>query len=204
MAPYSSVPMKTQRPPWLSSTPQPKGFSAAGSVLLAAALIGLSLTGCGKQHTPAATPSAANQDQATTAATTPVVESALTLWQQGDTSAAVSQFHETDWSLRPLFAPQSPLSLSEDQFKALPAADRQLKSAEVMTKTTELKRLAAAVAQAGRDAAAKKNFDLARKHFASLRHCGEALDGPDSLALVRLVGQALQKMADSELAKLGQ
>ena len=65
-----------------------------------------------------------------------------------------------------------------------------------------LKQLAAAVAQAGRDAAAKGDVAQARKHFTALRECGAALDTSDSLAIVRLVGQGMKKRAETEMSKL--
>ena len=34
--------------------------------------------------------------------------------------------------------------------------------------------------------------------------CGAALNGPECLSIVQLVGQALEKRADTELAKIGQ
>jgi hypothetical protein len=167
--------------------------------------MGVSLTGCGKKSDSSDNPPPpAKLKQDATSATTPVMQSALTAWEQGDRSAAVSRFLEADWSARPLFAPGSTLSLSEGQFMSLAAADRQAKSSELITKVPELKQLGAAVAQAARDAAAKKDFAQARKHFTSLKQCGDALDGPQSLAVVKLVGQTLKKMADTELAKLGQ
>jgi hypothetical protein len=66
------------------------------------------------------------------------------------------------------------------------------------------KQLAAAVAQAGRDAASKGDAAQARKYFTSLKQCGTALDSPDRLSLVQFVGQAFKKMSDKELAKIGQ
>ena len=129
----------------------------------------------------------------------PVTQSAMTAWQQGDQTAAVTRFVETDWSSRPLFASGSALSLTEDQFKALSNSERQTKSSEMMPQVDSLKQLAAAVAQAGRDAAAKGD---ARKHFVALKECGAALDTSDSLALVRLVGQGMKKRAETEMSKL--
>jgi hypothetical protein len=128
----------------------------------------------------------------------------MTAWQQGDKATAISCFVETDWSSGPLFAPNSTLSLSEDQFKALSNADRQAQSGEMMSQLNSLKKLAAAVAQAGRDAASKGDTAQARKYFNSLKQCGTALDNADRLRVVQLVGQALKKMADAELAKVGQ
>ena len=128
----------------------------------------------------------------------------MTAWRQGDKSMAVSRFAEANWSARPLFAPGSTFSLSEGQFQSLPAAERNAKANDAINQVGELKQLARAVAQAGNDAAVQNNFDQARKYFNSLKQCGEALDGPDSLILVSQVGKALKKMAAEESAKLGQ
>ena len=157
--------------------------------------VSLLLAGCGKKTTPpSSTPSTA----------APVTESAMTAWQQGDTPKAVSSFVESDWSRRPLFAASSTLSLTEDQFKALSDAERQAKSGEMMSQLDSVKKLAAAVAQAGRDADSKGDTALARKHFTSLKQCGTALDSADCLSLVQLVGKGFKKTADTELAKIPQ
>jgi hypothetical protein len=157
--------------------------------------LSLLLAGCGKKTSPpSSTPSSA----------APVTESTLTAWQQGDTPKAVSNFVETDWSGRPLFAASSTLSLTEEQFKALSDAERQAKSAEMMSQLESVRKLGAAVAQAGRDAASKGDTAQARKYFTSLKQCGTALDSPDCLSVVQLVGKAFKKMADTELAKIPQ
>lgn len=126
----------------------------------------------------------------------------MTAWQQGDKTAAVAGFVETDWSARPLFASDSMLSLSEDKFKALSNSERQAKSSKMFQQIDSLRRLAAAVAQAGQDAAAKGDAAQARKHLTSLREFGSAIDTSNSLALLRLVGQAEKKRADREMSKL--
>ena len=96
------------------------------------------------------------------------------------------------------------MSLTEDQFKALSIADRQAKSGELTAQLDSFKRLAAAVAQAGRDAASKGDAATAKKYFTSLKQCGTALESPDCLQLVKLVGKAIEKMSDKEMAKIGQ
>jgi hypothetical protein len=165
------------------------------TTIIAVLTVSLLLAGCGKKTTPpSSNPSTA----------APVTESAMTAWQQGDTPKAVSSFVETDWSSRPLFAASSTLSLTEYQFKALSDAERQAKSAEMMSQLGSVKKLAAAVAQAGRDAAAKGDTAQARKYFTSLKECGTALESPDCLSLVQLVGKAFKKLADTELAKIPQ
>lgn len=164
--------------------------TTASITVLATSLL---LVGCGKQSAlPSSTPSTV----------APVTQSVMTAWQQGDKTAAVAGFVETDWSARPLFASDSMLSLSEDKFKALSNSERQAKSSKMFQQIDSLKRLAAAVAQAGQDAAAKGDAAQARKHLTSLREFGSAIDTSNSLALLRLVGQAEKKRADREMSKL--
>ena len=115
----------------------------------------------------------------------------------------MSSFLVADWSARPLFATDSPLSLSEDQFKALSDADRQAKSKEVVARLDVMKKLARSVVQAGHDAASEGDLAKARTCFTSLKQCGTALDSPGCLQLVRFVGQAFKKLADQETAKIG-
>ena len=111
--------------------------TTASITVLATSLL---LVGCGKQSAlPSSTPSTV----------APVTQSVMTAWQQGDKTAAVAGFVETDWSARPLFASDSMLSLSEDKFKALSNSERQAKSSKMFQQIDSLRRLAAAVAQAG-------------------------------------------------------
>jgi hypothetical protein len=159
------------------------------------------IAGCGKKSpSSSTTPPPA---QADAASSSPVAQPALTAWQQGDKAAAVSSFLAADWTARPLFAADSPLSLTESQFAALSAADRQAKSSVLTAQLDSFKQLAAAVRQAGTDAASKGDAAQARKCFTALKQCGTALSGPDCLSLVQLVGQGLIKRADTELAKIG-
>ncbi len=128
----------------------------------------------------------------------------MAAWKQGDTATAVSNFVQADWTRRPLFAPDSTLSLSEDQFKVLLADERQSRGTELTSQVDAFRRLASSVAEAGRDAAAKGDPALARKYFASLQQCGTALESSNCLAIVQLVGKAVKKMGDTEMAKVGQ
>ena len=123
---------------------------------------------------------------------------------QGDNSAAVSRFLETDWRARPLFSPGSTLGLSESQFVALSYADREAKRGGVEAQAGELKKLSLAVLQAGRDAAASNDSALALKYFTALKQFGEALESPDSLAIVKMLGSGMRRAAEKEMAKLKQ
>jgi hypothetical protein len=172
--------------------------------IMAAAILS---AGCGKKNASPgspATPPKAQADAASASSAAAVSQPALTAWQQGDKATAIGSFLAADWSARPLFAVGSTMSLSEDQFKALSNADRQAKSGEMAAQLDSFKQLAAAVAQAGRDAVSKGDAAQARKCFTSLKQCGTALDSPDCLRLVQLVGQSLKKRADAELAQIGQ
>ena len=161
------------------------------------------IAGCGKKSpSSSATPPPTQAD--TVSSSSPISQPALTAWQQGDKAAAVNSFLAADWSARPLFAADSPLSLTESQFAALSDAARQAKSSVLTAQLDSFKQLAAAVRQAGNDAASKGDAAQARKVFTSLKQCGTALASPDCLSLVQLVGQGLIKRADTELAKIGQ
>ena len=170
------------------------------TVIMAATIL---IAGCGKKSpSSSATPPPAQADAVSSSS--PISQPALTAWQQGDKAAAVSSFLAADWSARPLFAADSPLSLTESQFAALSAADRQAKSSVVTAQLDSFKQLAAAVRQAGSDDTSKGDAAQARKCFTALKQCGTALASPDCLSLVQLVGQGLIKRADTELAKIGQ
>jgi hypothetical protein len=157
----------------------------------------LLLTSCNKK---------ADRSVSTEGATVPIAQLAMTAWEQGDKPTAINRFVQANWSTVPLFAANSTLSLSEEQFQALSNTDRNARSREMMSQLDAFKKLTAAVAQAGRDAASKGETAQAREYFTSLKRCGMALDQPGCLRLriLQLVGQALGKMADAGLAKLPQ
>jgi len=192
---------------------QHRDFMRISRFIIGAALAAF-VVGCSKQSSsrlPAddrlatkVTLTKKSASSSTSSAAAPVAQAAMTAWQQGDTNTAVSSFLAADWSARPLFPTSSSLSLSEHQFGALPAADRQAKAQDISDQLGVLKRLLAAVTQAGHDAAAKQDVSTARKYFTSLKQCGEALDSPESSAIVKLVGQRLKKNADGYLSNLGQ
>jgi hypothetical protein len=148
-------------------------------------LITIALSGCSKRSAP-----------------TTVLQSMLTTWQQGDQASAISRFVAADWSQRPLFAPGSALSLSEAQFNALPAAEQEAKMKELTPQLSAMRELAKAVVQAGRDAAGKGDSVQTRKYLESVKQFGAAIDSPEHLKIVELVGRAIKQMADTELSKL--
>ena len=168
------------------------------SLTITVLTLGLAVVGCRKQT-------------ATTATAAPVAQSALTAWQQGDRAGAVSTFLTADWTAGPLFAPDSILSLTEAEFSAQVRPSRmpgfvrtggiEATSVQMTKELATMKQLAAAVAQAGRDAATN-DVALARRHFTSLQRFAAALDTTNSLSILRLDAQAIKKRAEKELATL--
>jgi hypothetical protein len=175
------------------------------------------LAGCNQPTEPwgSSTPSSASSTNATktgplagtTAATrtvatgTPVIQPILTLWQQGDTTNAINRFLDANWNARPIFPSGMVLSLTETQFKALSANDRQLKNTELNTQVDLMRQLASAVASAGENALAKGDDARARKCFTALGKFGMALDAPDAQPLLRQVGTVSKNMAKKGLSK---
>jgi len=133
------------------------------------------------------------------------IQPALTAWQRGDKGGAVSNFLAADWSTSPIFAADSILSLTENEYLAQvrPSPGRgvtrevEAKEAQLIRELNALKGLTAAVLQAGSEAAATNNAAVARQHFDALLRFGKALDQPDRLSLLRLEGRAIQKKAEA-------
>jgi len=137
----------------------------------------------------------------------PVAEPPLAAWQHGDKTNAVNKFVSADWTARPLFDSNSVLSLTEEQFAqqiaSLSATRQKARTDEMMARLNLLKQLAAAVAQAGRDAVANGDRSRASQCFNALKQCGTALDSTDCLQIIQLAGKAFKKMSDTEMARLG-
>ncbi len=131
-----------------------------------------------------------------------IVPQLLAALEAGGLQSAIDHFQETDWSKRPLFVPGSALGLSEDEFAALPAAERRMKSSEIQGAITALRTLVNAVEEAGNSASDRKDFAHARRYFESIKSCGRAFDNPDITLLLRLFGQATEKRAARKLIAL--
>jgi hypothetical protein len=170
-------------------------------------LLGMGLLGCNKKSETSATSSLPTNSSASVAA--PVMGPIMKDWLSGNQAAAVSNFVQADWKARPLFPAGSRLNLTEDEFRSQIRSLFTPESVNAMgtnlyAEIDPMKRLAAAVGQAGQQAAAQHDYAKARKYFTALQQCGDALDGTNSLALVKMVGQGLKKRAETELSKLPQ
>src|SRR5688572_4315171 len=118
--------MTNQRSALESYIPGRQKILRPGTIFLVAILGLTGLTACNKKGAATPAPEAPAGSIVKTSAT---IQAALSAWEAGDRTTAISRFSETDWSVRPLFPSDSTLALTEDQFKALSAADRNSKSA---------------------------------------------------------------------------
>lgn len=123
------------------------------------------------------------------------LDQALTLWRAGKKDEAAAKFLAVDFTKRPLFPSGSVLNYTEKQFMALPRTAAEKLSKQMLEDISGLKGLCAQVNDTGRSALNQGDKAMAEKCTAQLKQCGKALDHPDSLALLKLVGKAVQKMA---------
>lgn len=133
--------------------------------------------------------------------TAPTMDVVLNIWRQGNKAEAVNRFLETDWSKRPLFAPESTLSLTEEQLHALSDDDRQSRVKE-LEGAGDIHHVAMAVQQAGLDAAKKNDLTQARRCFISLQQCGRALKTSNNQRLLQMFGQAMERIGDTNLEEM--
>jgi hypothetical protein len=133
-----------------------------------------------------------------TAATKPapaVLDQAMTLWRAGKQDEAAAKFLAVDFAKRPLFPTGSVLNYTEAQFIALPQAAREKMATQMQDDLRTLKEICAHIRDAGETAQTAGDKAKSEKCRAQLKACGDAFNQPDSLALLKLVGKALQKMA---------
>jgi hypothetical protein len=126
------------------------------------------------------------------------LDQAMKLWRVGKKAEATEKFMAVDMSQRPLFPTGSVLNYSEKQFVALPQAVRDKLSKEMLADIQVIKEICAHVKEASKSAASGGDNAKAEKGLAQLKKCGEALDQPDSLALLQMVGKGLKKTAAAQ------
>jgi hypothetical protein len=117
---------------------------------------------------------------------------AMKLWREGKQSDAVDKFLAVDFSKRPLFPTGSVLNLTEAEFIELPSAARDKMSKAMLDDIQTIKLIAGQVKELAKTPA------KAAQCRSQLKAAGEAFDRPGGLALLKLVGQALKKMAATQ------
>ncbi len=126
------------------------------------------------------------------------LDKSLELWAGGDKTQAVEVLLAIDWKSPSRFSQGSIFSLTEQQFASLPAAEQQGKMPEMFTISTTLRELAKHVIELGKESLAAKQNDEAEKQFDAVFQSGLAICSPESLAMLRMVGFAVQAMALEE------
>jgi len=125
-------------------------------------------------------------------------DKSLELWAGGDKSQAVEVFLAIDWNSPSWFSQGSILSLTEQQFASLPAEEQQAKMPEMFTISTMIRELGKHVVKLGKESLAAKQDDAAEKQFDAVLQSGLAICSPESLAMLRMIGFAVQQMALDE------
>ena len=134
----------------------------------------------------------------------PGLEKALDLWKTGRQEKAANVFLAIDWNQPHSFSPDSAFSLSEKQFASLPTAKRFELQRQAMDATDTMRNLVKHVISIGRDSLAQKDYDAAQNCFEAVLNCGKTLSSPDSLTVIKMTGDAMQKLAAKELTILRQ
>jgi hypothetical protein len=176
----------------------PRAGTATGLACLTALWVATYPVTANAQTSPAAPAPAAPTQPASPAGS---LGQALKLWTEAKRPQAVAEFLTVDFAQRPLFPKGSILNYTEKQFIDLPNAAREKLAQQMIDDLQKLKQLAASVRKEGQTAQEAGDTARAELCSAQIRRCGQALDHPDSLALLRLVGQALQKPARPEPRK---
>lgn len=128
------------------------------------------------------------------------LDAALALWKMGDHDAAVAQFLAVDFRRRPLFPAGSSMAYTEKEFAGLPAATRERVHQEILAQSHLLKLLGARVRDLGKAALQAGKPSVAEQHLGALQRCGDALETPDALTLLQLIGKGFRKAADRATA----
>lgn len=160
---------------------------ALAALIIAGLLISQGVTTRSEAQTPAASAVGARTTERAT------LDHAMKLWQAGRKDDALKEFAAVDFTRRPLFPKGSVLAYSEKEFMALPRAVNEKVHPQILAEIRPLKGLAIHVKEAGAAAAQRGDQALADKYLQQLRRCGEALEHPDSLALLQAVGRGFKR-----------
>ncbi|MBE0536232.1 MAG: hypothetical protein IH624_11240 [Phycisphaerae bacterium] len=175
------------------------------ALVWAAVVFGAAFFGCTKRDDgggPAepSEPAAGQPSQKGAAVTAPAgaFDEALKLWRDGDQRGAAERLLRMDWPNAAIFAEESVFRISEAAFVKLPAERRSAVQEEAMAATKAVREMARYVIEEGRRLAAQGQDAAARSHYDAVARCGEVLAGEDRLALVKMVGEALEKYAAAQ------
>ena len=113
----------------------------------------------------------------------------VALWSWGSKEAAIEKFLSFDWNDASLFPSGTALGYSESDFASLPKTQQRQLMREVEGTAKALKQMSLRVKQLGDQSRASANSAKAKICFNSVGQCGTALDQPNRLRILQLVGK---------------
>jgi len=131
----------------------------------------------------------------------PDVHEVLEAWSAGDSEQAVKQFLHM-WDANAPLDRYRLHHMSEEQFVALPAADRDRQGSELAAELEVLNRFSGHLVSRARAAADSGDMGAAEKILAATQRLGAANMGPSVTRLANTVGEAIHQRAAQELSEL--
>lgn len=198
-----------------------RGFRVCAMVLVAFPLVA-SLCGCGKEDDqprpegqnrsasgdemappppPPPPPGARNRNGAPHADTEgAVLGNVLASWESGKKEEALKQLLSVRWDGPGVFADVPNMNLSEKDFGALPADERDRIGKELMELTTTLRSLARHANSIGDNAQASGDKQTAKAHYEAVLHLAQAMSSPEHVLLIQQVGKGIAGSAQTRLS----
>lgn len=123
----------------------------------------------------------------------------LVSWNMGKSDEAVQKFVALSWDDPAVFQGIPALAIGEEQLASLQEAQRNRVVQHAQELAGTLRDLVRAVAGAGDTLAVSGNTEGARAHFDALKQCGQALQSPNHVVMIQLVGEAMATFAQEKL-----
>lgn len=124
----------------------------------------------------------------------------LAAWNTGKRGDAVNQFLQLNWQNPAVFQGVPVLAMSEQQFAALPQAQRDAVGQQAQQLCRTARDLARAVIDTTDTFVASGNAPGAKSRLEAVRQFGQALGAPERLQIVQLVGKAITQLAQEKLS----
>ena len=126
----------------------------------------------------------------------------LELWDSGDRKAAAEKFLLVKWDDSSVFSETPILTLSEQEYSALPASEQDQKRQEGTQIAKTIKMLVRYASRIAKASFTAKEYETAEEQYDAIRQCGLALSDSESLSIFKTTGRSIQRIALRELIKL--
>jgi|GEM_PF-6969032 len=127
---------------------------------------------------------------------------AVALWNAGRKDDATKRFLSLDWQDASTLREMPLLTMSEEQFMALPENERQRHMQETMTLLGPIRKLFFHMASEAERLAGSGNRTEAEQYLGAVRRYGSSLFGGDYIEIVRMHGKAAMGYAEKKLSEL--